>query len=147
MKINILGTEYELVESNEELDENLKGKDGYCDTSIKLCVVEEMNDEGAGFKKNLPEYKKAVKRHELIHAFLYESGLDTCSWAGNEEMVDWMALQFPKMMKAFIEAGCSGLESNIVNAGECVVPTDDMKNILDKYGRLKGGLIHLDESH
>lgn len=105
-KVNVLGTEYTLTESNEKEDENLVGLDGYCDSSIKVCVVDEMNDTGAGVKKNLPEYKKSVKRHELIHAFLFESGLDTCSWASNEEMVDWFALQFPKMLKAFEEADC-----------------------------------------
>lgn len=106
MKVNVLGTEYNLIESNEANDERLKGKDGYCDTTTKECVVDEMQGTGPDMKKNLPEYKKAVKRHELIHAFLHESGLDICSWAENEEMVDWIAIQFPKMLKAFIEADC-----------------------------------------
>ena len=106
MKVNVLGTEYNLIESNEANDERLKGKDGYCDTSTKECVVDEMQGTEPDMKKNLPEYKKAVKRHELIHAFLYESGLDSCSWAGNEEMVDWIAIQFPKMLKVFNEVGC-----------------------------------------
>ena len=46
-------------------------------------------------------------RHEIVHAFLYESGLDVSSeWARNEEIVDWIALQTPKLQKAFEEAGC-----------------------------------------
>lgn len=104
MKIDILGTEYELKESNEAQDLRLVARDGFCDTSIKECVVDEMNDTSVEAKRNLPEYKKSVKRHELIHAFLYESGLDMCSWANNEEMVDWLAIQIPKMVKAFEEA-------------------------------------------
>ena len=46
-------------------------------------------------------------RHEVVHAFLEESGLSDCSlrpemaWARNEEMVDWIAIQFPKMLEAF----------------------------------------------
>ena len=107
-KVNILGTEYKVYEANESNDIKLIGKDGYCDTSVKECVVDEMNntDPSAG-KKNLPEYKKTVTRHEIIHAFLFESGLDVCSeWARNEEMVDWLAIQFPKMLKAFEEADC-----------------------------------------
>ena len=110
MKVNILGTEYTLIESNEQNDERLKGKDGYCDTSIQLCVVDEMNTTDVDCKKNLPEYKKSVIRHELLHAFLFESGLDACSWANNEEMVDWIAIQFPKMAKAFIDAGGLDIE-------------------------------------
>lgn len=105
-KVNVLGTDYIIMESNEKEDPSLSGKDGYCDTSIKKCVVDEMNNTEPDAKKNLSEYKKSVKRHELIHAFLYESGLDTCSWAGNEEMVDWLAIQFPKMLSAFNELGC-----------------------------------------
>ena len=106
MKVNVLGTEYTLTESNEANDPKLVDRDGYCDTSTKECVVDEMNDTSATAKRNLPEYKKSVKRHELIHAFLYESGLDVCSWAGNEEMVDWFAIQFPKMADVFKAADC-----------------------------------------
>lgn len=104
MKINVLGTDYELIESNENKDNALVGMDGYCDTSIKICVVDDMSEEVENPKKDLESYKKQVKRHELIHAFLYESGMDACSWALNEEMVDWIAIQFPKLLKAFGEA-------------------------------------------
>lgn len=107
MKINVLGTDYTITEANEVTDNALIGKDGYCDTSTKRCVVDEMNTTDPSAKKNLPEYKKTVTRHELIHAFLYESGLESCSaWATNEEMVDWLAIQFPKMQKAFEQANC-----------------------------------------
>ena len=49
-------------------------------------------------------------RHEITHAFLNESGLDanasdTDCWAKNEEMVDWFAIQSPKIYKAFNEVG------------------------------------------
>ena len=46
---------------------------------------------------------KATLRHEIIHAFLFESGLQTCAftiegpWAENEEMIDWFANMIPKM--------------------------------------------------
>ena len=107
MKINVLGTEYEVVESNESLDDYLKDRDGYCDSSTKICVIDEMSREEPGQKRNIKAYKNTVIRHELIHAFLYESGLDSCSWALNEELVDWFAIQFPKLYKAFEEAGCT----------------------------------------
>lgn len=104
-KANVLGTEYTINESNSSKDASLEGKDGYCDTSIKTCVIDEMSDTDVDAKKNLPEYKKVVIRHELIHAFLYESGLDCCAcWSKNEEMVDWIAIQFPKLIQAFKEA-------------------------------------------
>ena len=104
-KVNVLGTEYTIIESNSTKDASLENKDGYCDTSIKKCVINEMSSDDVDAKKNLPGYKKAVIRHELIHACLYESGLDCCAyWSTNEEMVDWIAIQFPKLIQAFKEA-------------------------------------------
>lgn len=61
---------------------------------------------------NIAEYNKKVLRHEIIHAFLRESGLSGNSmqydgaWAQCEEMVDWIAIQFPKILKAFQDADC-----------------------------------------
>ena len=106
MKIDVLGTEYELLVSNDAEDPRLEGIDGYCDTSTRVCVVDDMACTGIHAKGNLTEYQKKVKRHELIHAFLYESGLAENSWAENEEAVDWIAIQFDKLKKAFEEADC-----------------------------------------
>ena len=106
LKIDVLGTEYTLKESNEVSDPRLVGRDGYCDTSVKTCVVDEMNATTPDCKQNLHEYKKSVIRHELIHAFFHECGLDSCSWADNEMMVDWLAIQFPKLLKVFTDADC-----------------------------------------
>lgn len=55
--------------------------------------------------------QKRVLRHELIHAYLYESGLGDSSnscdaWAVNEEMVDWFARNIPKMIVTFKELKC-----------------------------------------
>lgn len=56
--------------------------------------------------------QKETLRHEIVHAFFNESGLADSSstvegaWAKNEEMVDWIALQGPKLCAAWKEAGC-----------------------------------------
>ena len=106
-KINILGVEYTLEELTEKEDYNLEGVDGYCDTSVKRLVVEQLKPTGkTREKKDLQQYKNTVIRHEIIHAFLFESGLDNCSWANNEEMVDFFAIQFPKILKAFKDVDC-----------------------------------------
>ena len=52
-----------------------------------------------------------VLRHEIIHAYLEESGLSANSnmipaWAQNEEMVDWLAIQSSKIFATFQEVGC-----------------------------------------
>ena len=100
--VNVLGTHYMIKESNKVDDQNLERGDGYCDHSTKTIVIDTFQDS-PGSLDNLDEYKKHVIRHELIHAFLFESGLGAESWGTNEEIVDWIAYQFPKLQKAFEE--------------------------------------------
>ena len=58
-------------------------------------------------KGNLNEHKKKLIRHEIIHAFLFESGLgENSNWAQNEEMVDWLAFQIPKVVEVFQKIDC-----------------------------------------
>lgn len=107
MKVNILGTEYEVM--YDLLSNNGKYKDysGYCEYYAKeIHVRKHMKQDGDYDAKDINVFEKKVLRHELIHAFLYESGLsvnsnDINQWAVNEEMVDWMAIQMPKIMKAY----------------------------------------------
>lgn len=100
-KINILGTEYTIVIKEEDSDLILKDSNGYCDWTIKEIVISDLKDDVVSLH-DLECYKKKVLLHELIHAFLIESGLDSSSdWARNEEMVDFFARQIPKIVKAF----------------------------------------------
>lgn len=102
--INILGTNYDIILKKTGEDEKFKTSDGYIDTSTKEIVIEDMMPD-ANTKSNLDAYKKQIIRHEIIHGFLFESGLDNCSgWAINEEMVDFFAIQFEKIYKACREA-------------------------------------------
>lgn len=104
MQINVLGTEYKIKESNVIDDPALEKCDGYCDDTLKICVINSMTTNDVMDKGNLDAYKRKVLRHELIHAFLYESGLCENSWAANEEIIDWIASQFPKLKFAFEQA-------------------------------------------
>ena len=105
--INVLGTEIRVQFREEKQDESMRECDGYFDASESLIVVKihEKNTMSLG---NLENYQKKVLRHEIVHAFLYESGMAHCStnaenWATNEEMVDWFAIQAPKIFKVFRE--------------------------------------------
>lgn len=106
MKVNILGTEYTITildKINKYMKDN-PDVSGYMDPSSKKIVVYvkdiEVDDE--------EQYKKRTLRHEITHAFFYESGLDCnanniTEWARNEEMIDWFAIQSPKIFKVFNE--------------------------------------------
>jgi hypothetical protein len=108
MRANVLGTEYEITEVDRSSDPILKDSSGYCDKTVRKIILDNMESTKKEYDsvKNMESEKKDTLRHELIHAFLNESGLASqCEW-NTKEMVDWVALQFPKMMKAMIECGC-----------------------------------------
>ena len=109
--VSVLGTPYTIFVGTTIDFPDLSDCDGYCDTTIKRIVVSDMSEaEGRpGAKADLNHYKRKVIRHELIHAILFESGLSNNSWAENEELVDWIAIQFPKLEALFQQAGCNEL--------------------------------------
>lgn len=112
IKVNILGMEYSVIYSTKNKYPVLKKADGVTDTSTKKIIVNKLKKEQTkrDSLEDLRLYRNKVTRHEVIHAFLYESGLSVNSgcvdgWASNEEMVDWMAIQFPKIYEVFKELG------------------------------------------
>lgn len=115
-KINILGTEYRIethkVSEDSYLEKNKLA--GYCGEESKLIVIADTSEEKyfSGMDEKEQEvYQKSTLRHEIMHAFLNESGLSYSAnrydgaWAKNEEMVDWFAIQSPKIFKAYSELG------------------------------------------
>lgn len=109
MEVNILGETYKIENLDRGEDETLNSEDlgGFCDATSRRIVICNVNDSEVDNKECLT---KRNLRHEIIHAFLFESGLganfEHRSIGHEETMVDWIALQFPKIMRAFEEAGC-----------------------------------------
>ena len=89
MKLDILGTKYEYSEPNEKTDPDLKENAGYCDYNLKKIVVCSDIETRYAMRK--------IQRHEVIHAFMHESGLD--KYTDDETLVDWIANMFPKILK------------------------------------------------
>ena len=114
-KVNILNTIYTIVVKNECDDERLKNStSAYCNyykRQIVVCNGKSLPDAYNEYDEaSVDAYEKVNLRHEIVHAFLHESGLSfnslPCScWAKNEEMVDWFAFQSPKLFDAFMQAG------------------------------------------
>lgn len=101
-KVNILGTEYTIETENDKL---LKlNADGLCEQyTKKICVRETdsfLTDDDSQETKLVRE--KEVLRHELYHAFFNESGLSD-DYSGNEQLINWLAIQSPKIFKVFQE--------------------------------------------
>jgi len=115
LTINVLGTEYAIVVKKYGEDETFKRYEasGYCSSSERSIVLCDMatypNWDGETGAARDSQMKETL-RHEIVHAFLNESGLaanssESDAWARNEEMVDWIALQGPKIYKAWEKAG------------------------------------------
>lgn len=107
IKIPVLGTEYKIYELSRTEDECLKDCDGYCDKTLKKIVISKKeNDCNLG---DFEVYRRKIMRHEIIHAFLFESGLHenfTHDVGHDETYVDWIAVQYPKLKIAFARGGC-----------------------------------------
>lgn len=108
MRVNVLGTIYTIREVERCKDKDLECANGYCDNTTKEIVIAKKDDKcNLG---NFEAYRKKILRHEIIHAFLFESGLHENfkhdEYGHEETMVDWIAVQYPKMQKAFQDAGC-----------------------------------------
>lgn len=106
-KIDILGVEYTIKEQSADENETLRNCDGYCDWTTKEIVVER---EMTGTLGDMESYICKVLRHEIVHAFLFESGLaessgEAAAWATNETMVDWIARQGEKICDTWRKAG------------------------------------------
>lgn len=108
MKLSILGSEWTIEYRNADADPQLEENDGYTDPSVKLIVI--ANKRIDSTIHNYKYMQKENLRHEIIHAFLFESGLgfnfEHSEFGHEETMIDWIAIQFPKMLKVFEEAGC-----------------------------------------
>lgn len=107
-KVSVLGTEYSIIVKKYDEDEIFKRDScgGYCNNfrkEIVICDMATVEEWEHDTPEDIAAYMKETLRHEIVHAFLNESGLQSSSavyeagWAKFEEMVDWIALQGPKI--------------------------------------------------
>lgn len=114
MEVDILGTRYTIEVRNAD-DPELDGYAGRCILFSKKILLMDLSTDETGWKDEpkirQKQYRDATLRHEIIHAFIFEAGLsynslDAEHWAVNEEMVDFFAMQMPKLLKAFRQCKC-----------------------------------------
>ena len=101
--MKILGTEYKLIHDSDLIKSGLDGECQSYSKTIRIRPKEQMIgdlDSDADKEKRYNE----VKRHELVHAFFDECGLD--GWSNDERLVQWIASQFPKLFELFNEQDC-----------------------------------------
>ena len=100
--VDVLGTEYKVVVQTPEENTKLEDANGLCEFWSKKIIIDIAKPDRTTFE-NLEMFNQKVVRHEIVHAFFGESGLK--EYMNDEVLVDWIAVQFPKMLKAFKELG------------------------------------------
>lgn len=152
-KINILGTEYRIEFRKEDEDTILKDCNGYCDVTVKLIVALAEPNKECDYE-DFSFIQKKTLRHEIVHAFLTESGLFNntynvdAGWEKNEEMVDWFAIQSPKIFKVYSELGllegCSASKTTMTAEGATMITA--CGNVSDVMKVLNGCIVEDEKS-
>lgn len=100
-KVNILGTEYAVgIDDAACMDLNSDGLCRFYDKQIIVKSLEKYLDPDSSEETRRIRMQEVV-RHEIIHAFFDEAGL--ANYSENEQLVSWIAIQFPKMLEVFKE--------------------------------------------
>jgi len=99
-KIDILGVKYTIYEKCD-----IGTKHGECDCSTKTIRLSENLYRPA--IANEQENRKAVLqltlRHEILHAFFHEAGIE-CGFGMHEEYnINWLAVMYDKINKIFTQ--------------------------------------------
>lgn len=109
--VNVMGVKY-TIKFVDDSDHRVDGAWGVCCFSSKEILILDLVKCNYDYDDLQEHYNRTI-RHEITHAFLYESGLDgsslsyESSWSRNEEMIDWIAIQGVKLHKAWVEVGVS----------------------------------------
>lgn len=93
--IEVLGTKYKFnIVKDEDFPKSAEGSDG----GLTKYYDKEIVINGSAKEESIEDYKRII-RHEIIHAFFFESGLP--EYTQNEQLVDFLAYQIPKMVRIF----------------------------------------------
>lgn len=112
--VNILGTEYTIEEDESLVKTQADGLTQQYEKKITIRPCKDMlNDEDREEAKKI-RYDEVI-RHEVVHASFIESGLS--DYCANEQLVDWIASQFPKLLKMFVELGAIDISEFITISG------------------------------
>ena len=133
--VDVLGIPYSINITPEADDQKLETMDGYTDPSIKRIVISDVHrrPDDPENVQNQDWFQRNIIRHELIHAFVTESGCQDAFWH-SEDMVRWLAYMFPRLLAAFNEAGALEPEKGITLNGVYHPTVDELK----KRGFIQG---------
>lgn len=102
----ILGSTWTVLFRTEAEDARLKEVGGFTDWTTREIVIADVRSDYN--VRAVEESMYHVLRHELVHAFLFESGLgydwEHSDLGQDETTVDWTAWQLPKIWETYLLA-------------------------------------------
>lgn len=99
--INILGTQYEILFQTEKENPKMEGCDGICEPYSHKIILDLSAEPDKFTVDRIEDYYSKVLRHEVIHAFFFEAGLE--SYSKDELLIEWLAKMLPKINKSMAE--------------------------------------------
>lgn len=98
--VNILGMEYTIEDDEGLIKTQADGLHEEYAKRISMRKAEDMLTDNDNEQLKKLRYNE-VARHEIMHAFFIESGLE--DYCANEQLINWFAIQSPKIFKVFQE--------------------------------------------
>lgn len=98
IKVDILGEQYKLLEIEDKRFEE-EDADGFCEWWAKeLHIRKGIDEPEQGSMLNLKDYRINTIKHEVVHAFMFESGMK--NYERDEMLIEWIARNLDRMMVA-----------------------------------------------
>jgi len=102
--VRILGAVWTVRSATEAEEPRLDGVNGFTDWTTRTICLEKNTQGNLG---SMETYMNKVIRHEVVHAFMFESGLGDSfehkDYGQEETIVDWFAFQMGNIMNVVMD--------------------------------------------
>ena len=102
--VMILGAVWTVRSATEAEDPRLEGVNGFTDWTTRTICLEKNIHGNLG---SMETYMNKVIRHEVVHAFMFESGLGDSfehkDYGQEETIVDWFAFQMGNIVNVTMD--------------------------------------------
>ena len=104
IKVNILGSEWTVRSATESEEPRLVGISGFTDWTTRTICLDINTNGNIG---SIKTYMNQVIKHEVVHAFMFESGLGDAfehkDFGQEETIVDWFAFQMGNILNVVMD--------------------------------------------
>lgn len=102
--VSILGAVWTVRSATEAEEPRLDGVNGFTDWTTRAICLEKNTQGNIG---DIKTYMNQVIKHEVVHAFMFESGLGDSfehkDYGQEETIVDWFAFQMGNILNVVMD--------------------------------------------